>query len=304
VIAAHLFFGHAEGRRDFMRIAQSSSIIAICLCLSGPVVASPAMWEVSDENSSIFLFGSFHVLPAGADWRTPLFDEILGDADKVVFETDIGPAAQAEIGAKAIVRGTYIDGTLLTDVIEPALEDRLRDEAGLIGLQVGTIIAMKPWLAANTISVTALAAEGYGLEGVEMLLDREIAAERMAFLETGDEQLDVLAGAPDDEQIAMLAATLDQLSTLPKIMDKMVHHWLEGTPDQLAGLFLTEMGGFEAAFMDRLIYDRNANWVAPLEGMLADDEQALVIVGAAHLIGDGSVVDLLETAGYRVERVQ
>lgn len=287
-----------------MRSARSAAMLAFCLCLAGPAAAAPAMWQVSDANSSIFLFGSFHILPPDADWRTPLFDDTLAAADKVFFETDIGPAAQAEIGAKAIVRGMYVDGTLLTDVIDPALEDRLRDEAGLIGLPVGSVIAMKPWLAANTISVTALAAQGYALEGVEMILDREIADDRMGFLETGDEQLDVLAGAPEDEQIAMLAATLDQLPSLAKIMDKMVHHWLEGTPDALAGLFLTEMGGFEAAFMDRLIYDRNHNWIAPLEAMLADDEQALVIVGAAHLIGDGSVVDLLEKAGYRVERVQ
>ena len=65
-----------------------------------------------------------------------------------------------------------------------------------------------------------------------------------------------------------------------------------------------EMGGFEDAFLERLIYQRNRNWIAPLESMLEQDEEALVIVGAAHLIGDGSVLDLLEEAGYRIERIQ
>ena len=123
-------------------------------------------------------------------------------------------------------------------------------------------------------------------------------------LETGTEQVDVLAEAPEDEQLAMLQATLDQLDQLPKLMEKMKSRWLDGTPEQLGDLFLMEMGGFETAFLDRLIHARNRNWLAPLEAMLAGNEENLVIVGAAHLIGDDSVLELLEQAGYRVQRVQ
>lgn len=287
-----------------MRQSLVTCTLATTLALVSPVVAAPALWQVSDDNSSIFLFGSFHILPVGAEWRSELFDRTLAAADKVVFETDIGPAAQAEIGAKAFVRGMYVDGTLLSDVMDDALEARLREQLSDVGVSVGTLLAMRPWMAANTISVAALSLEGYSLQGVEMTLDPEIDPARKVFLETGDEQLDVLAGAPEAEQIAMLESTLDQLETLPKVMDKMVHNWLNGTPERIADLFLVEMGGFESTFMDRLIYDRNRNWMEPLEAMLAADEQALVIVGAAHLIGDGSVVDLLTKAGYRVERVQ
>jgi uncharacterized protein len=280
------------------------SVLAASLALGTPAMAAPAMWQVSDDNSSIFLFGSFHLLPAGAEWRSPLFDETLASADKVVFETDVGPAAQAEIGAKAFARGTYMDGTLLTDVVGSTVERQMRTELEDVGIQIGPLLAMRPWMAANTISVAALALEGYSLQGVELTLYPEVPPERMVFLETGDEQLDVLAGAPEDEQVAMLGSTLDQLGSLPKLMDKMMGNWLDGTPEQLADMFLVEMGGFEAAFMDRLIYERNQNWIPPLEAMLANDQTAMVIVGAAHLIGEGSVVDLLEKAGYRVERVQ
>lgn len=274
------------------------------LGMTGPALANPGLWEVRDADSSIWLFGSFHILPEEAQWRSPLFDEILADADKVVFEADVGPAAMAQVGGAAFARGIYTDGTLLTDVIDADLEAQLRDHAGEIGLQLGPVLAMKPWMATNTLTVAALAAAGYGQEGVEFVLQPELAPERMGFLETGDEQLDVLAGAPEDEQVAMLKATLDELDTLPKVMDKMLGSWADGTPDRLAEMFLMEMGGFETAFLDRLIYARNKNWMEPLEGMLASNEQNLVVVGAAHLIGDGSVLDLLEKAGYAVTRVQ
>jgi len=288
-----------------MKLSTRCLIPALsALCLATPAVAAPGLWEVRDDDSAIWIFGSFHILPAGLEWRTEQFDSILADADKIVFEADVRLAAMAEVGGEAFARGIYVDGTLLTDVIDEDLERQLRDFAGEIGMQLGPVLAMRPWMATNTISIAALAAEGYNEQGVEFELQPEIDDDRLVFLETGEQQLDVLAGAPEDEQVAMLKSTLDEMHTLPKVMDKMLGHWSAGTADMMADMFLMEMGGFETDFLDRLIYDRNRNWMAPLETMLAENEQNLVIVGAAHLVGDDSVLDLLEKAGYSVERIQ
>jgi uncharacterized protein YbaP (TraB family) len=283
------------------RLAAS---VATSFLLVAPAWAAPAMWEIRDEDSAIWLFGSFHILPEGTIWRTELFDSTLADADLVVFEADVRPAAVKQIGAAAFVRGVYVDGTLLTDGLDEATESQLRQKAASIALPMGSIQAMRPWMATNTITLQALASEGYRAEGVEFVLQPQVPEARLAFLETGEQQLDVLAGAPEDEQVAMLSETLKQLDSLPKLMDKMLGSWEDGTPEELADLFLMEMGGFEKAFLDRLIYARNQNWIMPLEAMLAQNEDNLVIVGAAHLIGDGSVLDLLEQAGYKVERIQ
>lgn len=288
-----------------MKLSTRCLLPAIAtLGLAVPAQAEPAMWEVRDDDSAIWLFGSFHVLPEGAAWRTGLFDAILADADRIVFETDMRPTATAQVGAEAYLRGVYTDGTLLTEVLGETIETQLREKAAAINLPMGMVQAMKPWLAANTITVQAMADKGFASEGVELLLLPELDEGRLGFLETGSEQLEVLAGAPDDEQIAMLVATLDQIDALPKVLDKMLRSWLSGTPDQLSALFLTEMGGFEAAFMERLLYARNRNWMGPLEAMLEANSENLVVVGAAHLLGDGSVLDLLEQAGYEVERIQ
>ena len=278
--------------------------VAVLSLTTLPALAEPAMWEIRDDDSAIWLFGSFHILPEGAGWRTGLFDQILEDAASVVFEADVRPPAVARMGAEAFVRGVYVDGTVLTDALDDAAEARLREKAAAIELPMGSILAMRPWMATNTITVQALAMEGYGAQGVEFVLQPDLAEDRLGFLETGAQQLEVLAGAPEDEQIAMLTATLDQLDALPKLMDKMLGSWVAGAPEDLGELFLMEMSGFEEAFLDRLIYARNRNWVAPLETMLAENRENLVIVGAAHLIGDGSVLDLLEQAGYEVERIQ
>jgi uncharacterized protein YbaP (TraB family) len=274
------------------------------LAMTTPVMAAPAMWEVRDDDSAIWVFGSIHVLPAGSTWRTPLFETVLADADKVVFETDVRPEAMAEIGAQAFVRGIYVDGTLLTDLIDDQLEVQLRMQMAKINVPMGSILAMKPWMATNTISAAGFIAAGYVEQGVEFILEPELTPERMVFLETGEEQIDVLAGGDEDEQIATLEATLEQIDLLPKLMSKMLSNWSGGTPERLAAMFEVEMSGFEEAFLERLLYARNRNWMTPLEAMLADNQENLVIVGAAHLVGEGSVLDLLEQAGYEVERIQ
>lgn len=278
--------------------------VLLGLGLSGPALADPALWEVSDADSSLWVFGSFHILPEGTQWRTELFDGVLAEADQVVFEADIRPAAAAELFADSVARGIYADGTLLTDVIDAALEAQLRQRAATMATPIGMMLAMRPWLVTTTITAEAMAANGLDAAGVEAILLPEIADARLGFLETGAEQLDVLAGAPEDEQLAMLEATLADLDALPEQMQRMKAQWLAGTPEQLLELFAMEMGGFETAFLDRLLYARNQNWLAPLAAMLAENQENLVVVGAAHLVGDGSLLDLLEQAGYRVQRVQ
>ena len=274
------------------------------LTLASPAVAAPAMWEVRDADSSIWLFGSIHILPPEANWRTELFDQVMAKADQVVFEADVGPAAMADIGAKSFATGIYTDGTLLTDVIDAAAETKLRALLDAVHIPMGTVLAMKPWMAMNTVSVAAMASSGLTAQGVEYVLQPELPVERQRYLETGDEQLAVLSGGTTEEQIEMLEYTLDEADRIPKITDKMVSSWLQGKTERMAELFLDDMGGTQSAFMDRLIYARNKNWIPSLEGMLKDNTQALVVVGAAHLTGEGSVLDLLEQAGYTVEQIQ
>ena len=280
------------------------ALLLMFAAATAPAAAAPAMWEVRDSDSAIWLFGSFHVLPPDLQWRTKLFDDTLAAADKVVFEADVRPSAMASIGAEAFLRGIYTDGTLLTDVIDDRTEGKLRAIASELSLPVGSLLAMKPWFAALTVSSGATASIGYTAEGVEYVLQPELAAERQIYLESGKEQLDVLSAAPEDEQLAMFEATLDEIDGMAKVLDKMTSSWSQGTPEKLGDLFLSQTGMYGDAFLERLIYARNRNWMPSLENMLAENTEAMVIVGAGHLIGENSVIDLLEKSGYEIERIQ
>lgn len=178
-----------------MFIRRSLAVLTIALAFAGGAQAAPAIWKVSDEDSSVWLFGSIHLLPPGTEWRTEIFDNLIDEADRVYFETDLGPAAQPKIIALTMEQGFARDGRLLNQRISEKLMGKVRSAAERFAVPVPTLLAMQPWMAASTISVSALVQAGYDPNaGVDTMLQQEISVERQGFLETAEEQIDVIAG--------------------------------------------------------------------------------------------------------------
>lgn len=288
-----------------MHLPRLTALVTGLVLSTTAAQAAPAMWKVSDGDSAVWLFGSVHLLPPGVDWRTPHFDKVLAKADKVYFETDIGPEGQMAITERTFELGFNRDGQLLNTIIGEELTDRLRDAATEFNQPMPMLLTMRPWMAATTISMGAIMDMDYDPQlGVDTVINAEVEPERRGYLESIEQQLDFLAGGDDDEQIAMLEATLDTLDQMADDRDAMMHSWFTGDPEHLGDLFLTQTGGYDEATIERLIDVRNHDWVEQIKVMLENNENNLLIVGAAHLAGDVSVVRLLEQAGYTAERVQ
>ena len=270
---------------------------------AAPASAAPALWKVSDADSKILLFGSVHILPSDFQWRSERFDQALGKVDKVMFETDVSPAAQAMVAAEAFARGVYTDGTLLTDVLDDAQEARIRAAAAEYSVPFGPLLAMRPWMAAGMISNAAMARAGFTDIGVEGQLLPELTDKTMAYFETNMFQLDLLTGSDDKEDAGELIAALDGMTDFPEQIDSLLDHWVAGQSDGLLELLVEQMATDED-MIDTIIYQRNASWIAPIEKLLADNELTLIVVGAAHLLGDKGVPALLKAKGYTVERIE
>ncbi|MBJ3785524.1 TraB/GumN family protein [Devosia sediminis] len=282
-----------------------STMLLATAALIAPAAAAPAIWKVSDADSSVWLFGSVHMLRADTDWRTQRLDKLISKADRVYFEADISAAAQVEIMPISMELGFNRDGVLLSEQIGPELTDRVRDAAAEYGLPMPALLTMKPWLAATTLGSGPLLDSGFeAIHGVEMVLGEELPAERKGFLETAEEQLGFLSSGTLDEQITMLEATLDTLPMAKADVETMISAWMDGDPETLGEAFDSQTVGYDAKMVDRIIDIRNHNWVEKIETMLGDNEAALIVVGAAHLAGDVSVVKLLEERGFSSERVQ
>jgi uncharacterized protein YbaP (TraB family) len=54
---------------------------------AGTHVARPALWSVSDADTTVYLFGTIHLLPDNYQWRTPKIEQAVGGSQQLVIET-------------------------------------------------------------------------------------------------------------------------------------------------------------------------------------------------------------------------
>jgi uncharacterized protein YbaP (TraB family) len=290
-----------------MRIPSLSRCFALALAalLMTPAAAgaAPAMWKVSDNDSAVWLFGSIHVLPPGIDWRTPLFDAVLAKAETVYFVADIGPLGQLGIVIKSLHAGYSGQDPWLTKLTEEQSR-KLASAIAPLGMTSARLGAYAPWLAEAEIEEKVLETEGFSMSlGVDPTLQAELPKEKKAYFETAGEQMDMLAAAPIDALIARLMAAAEVVAKMPGELRDMAAAWSAGKVEDLTAE-MQDDPTMDEGFTKSMVFDRNARWVETIEGLLADNHQDLIVVGAGHLAGAGSVVDLLAKAGLTVERIQ
>ena len=179
-----------------------------------PALAAPALWRVSDADSSVWLFGSIHILDKDRDWRTPRFDAALAEAEHVYFELVLDVDAYATLTRLSMLYGHNRDGRQLSDYLTVEQQDTLQAFLDARGLQRELIEPMRPWMADLTLMSLTLSAGGSGegamtqQAGVELVLLDEIAEDRRRELESAETQFRLLAGLPDAEQVEALMRTI------------------------------------------------------------------------------------------------
>ena len=279
---------------------------AAALLLAGAPLAAhaaPALWQVSDADSKVWLFGSIHTLPPGVAWRTPAFDDALQRAETVYFEADIGPLGQLGILIKGIQMGFGAHDPWLA-TLTPDQTAKLTAAIVPLGLTTDQLGAQAPWLAEALIEDAVMKQSGFDIsQGVDPALEAELPKERKAYFETAAGQMDMLGKDPAAVQITRLMGTVDSIGDMPGQLKQMTTAWAKGDVDALAKL-LSSDPSMDQAFAQTMLFDRNASWATQIGQLLAGNHQDLIVVGAGHLAGDNSVLELLRKAGFTVERIQ
>lgn len=269
---------------------------------SGP--DGPALWKVSDEDTTIYLFGTVHALPADLVWYDAEIAEALNASDTVVTEIRMDPASEAAMQQIAMAKGMYTDGTTLRSVLDE--EQTATYEAALATLGVPPVAfdQFEPWMAGLTLAVLPLMQQGYDLAaGVDKVILSKAGDTPQDALETAEFQLSIFDGLPQDKQIEFLMGAAEGIDEAATLLDSMVAEWVEGDADALAAIM--KVGMEDEALAAALLYDRNANWAEWIEARLDSTPGTVFIaVGAGHLAGQQSVQDYLAEREIATTRVQ
>lgn len=262
----------------------------------------PALWKVSDEDTTIYLFGTVHALPKGLVWLDGPIAAALDASSELVTEIPDVPAAEQQ---KAVMATGLLKGETLRSLMSDA--DRTAYEAllGRLRIPAEALDGLEPWLAGLTIAVMPYAMAGYGKEdGVEAVLRKAALArgKKLGALETVDYQLGLFDQLPREAQLKFLGQAVNEFDRSTGVIATMTDEWASGDPEGLGKLMNQQMD--DPVLSEALLYQRNRNWAAWVRQRLRQPGQVFVAVGAGHLAGANSVQDALKAQGVIAKRVQ
>jgi len=265
--------------------------------------AEPALWMVQDHDTTIYLFGTVHVLRPDVKWFDYAVRAAFNRSDTLVLELVMPPDKEA----RAIVDdlGLAKDGTRLFTALPEAERRTLMVELPRLGLAPDALDRQEPWMAAMTLTNLPLRRLGYDdKDGAEAVLfagaNRE--GKNVLGLETLRQQLGYFDNLSPAAQQALLAAAIAAIPKTDKEIDQTVAAWGKGDLDALAGITNRDLAG-SPELRRVLLVERNRRWADWIAKRMEQPGTVFVAVGAGHLAGPDSVQAELAKRGLKVERV-
>ena len=235
-------------------------------------------------GTNVRLLGSTHLFPATRRRTPPWVAEAYDWAEALIFESDAPTLlpflkADPQEGAPKLQPSMPPDLWSQLETLWPAAGPL----APLAGLRPWAVLVVAPTLFQQVV------------EGVEprMLRSAITQAKPYAYLETAQDVAAALESIPlqaVSEAISMLMADREEPQ---RTLERMHAAWLEGDLQAVyevaAESPVFNLPGIRHAILD----GRNRAWAARLKTLLDRQERTLVVVGALHLGGPGSLIECL-----------
>ena len=271
-----------------------------------PQQATPALWQVSDADTTIYLFGTIHLLPSDLKWRTARLDQAVTSSRELVVETIVDDKNPTKLMSVLAGLGFAKGLPPLAQRVPPEKRAALAAAIKRSGVPAPMFDQMKTWTAAFLLLGDQFRDMGLkGGEGVEAVLRNTFSGEGKPIgeLETNAQQLGFFNTLPEPAQVALLLGALDQPKGMSEEFNGMLAAWSRGDVEGIARTFDRDLAA-SPELRQTLIRQRNSNWRAWIEQRMAQPGAVMIAVGAGHLAGRESVIAMLKKDGYRVRRVQ
>ncbi len=300
---AGLFAGPALAREQTAPAPAAPVAGPVAAPAPAPQVVHPALWKVADADTTIYLFGTVHVLKPGYDWLNGPLKQALDGSDELVTEVldPVGGEAQAAL----LSRATLPAGQTLRALMDAPQRTAFEALLGRVGLQAPAFDRFKPWYAAVVLSSLPMISQGLSpKDGAEATLNAYPGgkARTRAGLETIDYQLGLFDTLPADAQLAYLGNVVRDYDKIGPEIDSLIVAWGKGDAEALATIMNADMD--DPRLTETLLVGRNRHWAQWIKARLDKPGTVFVAVGAGHLAGKGSVQEQLAALGLATQRVQ
>jgi uncharacterized protein len=285
-------------------------IVAALFALAAPaaeptVDADPALWVLRDTDTTLYLFGTVHLLRPGLGWFDEGVAKAFAESGELLLEV-VPPGDPAALVPLMMQKAVDPNGRMLTSKLSASQREIYATGMSKMGLPAEKLEQFEAWFV--SLQLSQVVAAGAGLDPLkgaeaELMAAARAAGKPITGFETVAEQLAFLDGTPESEQIAGLIEIVANPEEVASTIEQLIASWMAGDPEKTAELMNKEIAGApETARI--LLTDRNRRWAKILAERMGKPGTVFVAVGAGHLVGADSVQERLTRAGFTVQRVK
>jgi uncharacterized protein len=262
------------------------------------------LWRVNSDQNRLYILGSIHLLKKETYPLKKSIEDAFEQTKKLVLEIDLSSANSQKIQQLMLQKSISTDGTLLHQSVSDETYQAVAKRAKELDIDIRVLSPFKPWVIAMTMAAIKLQQLGFD---PSLGVDRHLAERAKqtdkptAGLETAEFQLDLFDRFSAKEQELLLRQSMDEMDHVERNVTAIVQAWKSGDVGAVERHLLVGMRDYPEIHR-KVIDDRNQRWLPQIESLLSRGENALIVVGAAHLVGKNGIIELLKNRGYRVEQ--
>jgi len=263
------------------------------------------IWRATKGTGAIYLVGSIHVLSQDYYPLSPALENAFKDSNLLVEEVDFGEMMNPMSQMTLLQRGMLPAGKTLDTVATPQTLELVNKAAADLGPAIAPLKRFKPWMLAIALQGVELQKAGFdpalGLD--KHFYDAAVSqGKTVQGLETVDYQISRFDEMTPEQQDRLLADTLKELDREKESVGRLATAWKNGDTATIEQIMLKDLKD-DPAMYQRLLVDRNRNWLPRIEALFARQGRAFVVVGAAHIVGPNGLLQMLKAKGYAVEQL-
>lgn len=291
--------------RNLIGFVMLLLIVVGCSNHSAPLAKGEMMfWQVSDDDSSVYLLGSMHFGRADFYPLPEVIEQAYQKSEVVGVELDMLNVDPSAMQALIMPNMAYNDGTTLKDHVSEETMHLTELYFANKGISLADLGGMKAGMITMTISQIEAQIAGllpqYGIDMHFLTKAKEDGKEIMEF-ETMESQLELLFSGDEESAEGLLYKTLKEASEFETMLDSMATIWKAGDAEAMNSMLTAYETEEEKAYIENLFTGRDVEMTAKIQELLAQNKAAFVILGAGHFVNDDGVINrLLKNKKYKI----
>lgn len=281
--------------------------------------AEGLVWTAMKDASTITVVGTMHIYDPRLESIRIKIAAALTRADLVMLEAT--PKEEAQLQELVVTdpgRLFIVDGPTLPELLDEETWALIAEAATQRSIPAFMAAKMQPWYLSLMLAIPGCAMDDMisGARGLDqMIIDDAIAAGvPLQAVEPFTTLFDIFDNDPIEDQIDMLRVNLLAPDRQQQMFVAMLDRYFAedvGRLWEMSRLALADIPGLDPAegaqmftqIEDALLNQRNQDWLPVITKATDVHDEIVVAVGAAHLMGDHGILQLLANDGWALTRV-